>query len=155
MDALVKHGIGASTRAMLPPECALTMPVQSFATACGTKRRVNTSSRAIFLRRFLVFGGTGALSIVAAYEMYQVLQVGGLTALESLILALFVILFAWIALSFVTSLIGFCVRDSGPAISICPDQPLPSLSSRTALLLPIYNEEPARVIPRSCDLDIA
>ena len=39
--------------------------------------------------------------------MYLVLAVGGLTALEAVILVLFVVLFAWIALSFASTLGGF------------------------------------------------
>ena len=45
--------------------------------------------------------------------MYQVLAVGGLTTLETVILVLFVILFAWIALSFASLLGGLVARATG------------------------------------------
>ena len=53
------------------------------------------------------------LSAIAAYEMYQVLAVGGLTTLETVILVLFVILFAWIAFSFASLLGGVIARVTG------------------------------------------
>ena len=75
--------------------------------------------------------------------MYRVLDVGGLTALEALVLVLFVMLFAWIGLSFMTVL-GGLIAPRDP-LGIRPDGPLPPLTLRTAILLPVYNEEPARV----------
>jgi membrane glycosyltransferase len=91
-----------------------------------------------------------ALTAWAAYEMYEVLAVGGLTILEALLLGAFVALFAWIALSFVSTLIGFVALLTGPdrGLGIDPAAPLPSLSSRTAMLLPTYNEDPHRVMAR-------
>ena len=82
--------------------------------------------------------------------MYQVLQVGGITILEAMVLALFVLLFAWIAFSFMSALAGFVVllfrrRD---ALGIDPATPLPSVSGRTAMLLPTYNEDPHRIMAR-------
>lgn len=82
--------------------------------------------------------------------MYQVLQVGGITALEAMVLVLFVLLFAWVAFSFMSSLAGFFVllfrkRD---ALGIDPDAPLLQLRSRNAMLLPTYNEDPYRVMAR-------
>ena len=80
--------------------------------------------------------------------MYLVLAVGGLTTLEAVILALFVILFAWIAFSFASTLGGLIalVTRRTDALDIDPDAPLPAIASRTALLLPTYNEDPDRVI---------
>ena len=43
------------------------------------------------------------------YEMYEVVQVGGVTRLEWMVLVLFVTLFAWIAFSFSSALAGFAV----------------------------------------------
>jgi membrane glycosyltransferase len=53
-----------------------------------------------------------------------------------------VVLFAWIALAFTSALAGLVAmlgqRRSEP-------EPLPVLATRTALLMPCYNEHPARV----------
>jgi membrane glycosyltransferase len=55
-------------------------------------------------RRGIVLSGTAILTAAGCYEMYRVLQVGGVTVLEWIILALFVLLFAWIAFSFMSGL---------------------------------------------------
>jgi membrane glycosyltransferase len=82
--------------------------------------------------------------------MYLVLSVGGLTTLEIVILALFVILFAWIAFSFASTLGGLwaMMTRRTDALGIDPAAPLPEISSRTALLAPTYNEDPDRVFAR-------
>ena len=82
--------------------------------------------------------------------MYQVLQVGGVTILEWMILVLFVLLFAWIAFSFTSAIAGFLVllfrrKDE---LGIDASAALPAIESRTAMLLPTYNEDPYRVFAR-------
>ncbi len=84
------------------------------------------------------------------YEMYEVLEVGGVTMLEWTVLFLFVPLFAWIAFSFMSALAGCAVllfRTRDP-MGIDPDAPLPSIGSRNAMLLPTYNEDPYRIMAR-------
>ncbi len=100
------------------------------------------------LRRLTVIGGAVALTIVGAHEMYLVFAVNGVTVLAIFMLALFLALFAWIALSFTSGLAGFCslLRGGGCRLGTATDAPLPQLSSRTALLMPTYNEEPARIM---------
>lgn len=152
MDA-VRQNVPAHVQgpfAPLPPECPLPMPEQSLWDQREQPPRPATAPPGVPLRRFLVFAATIAMTMAAAYEMYQVLQVGGLTLLEAVILVLFVTLFAWIALSFVSTLVGFAVSLFGAnrTLSIDPSAPLPALTSRTALLLPTYNEEPHRVMAR-------
>ena len=74
--------------------------------------------------------------------------VNGLTALAIFMLALFLALFAWIALSFTSGLAGFCsmLAGGGCRLGTGPDAPLPQLAARTALLMPTYNEQPARIM---------
>ena len=100
------------------------------------------------LRRFVVIGGAVALTIAGAHEMYLVFAVNGITALAIFMLALFLALFAWIALSFTSGLAGFCslLAGGGRRLGTGPDTPLPQLAARTALLMPTYNEQPARVM---------
>jgi membrane glycosyltransferase len=67
-----------------------------------------------------------------------------------MVLALFVLLFAWVAFSFMSALAGFAVllfrkRD---ALGIDPATPLPAVASRNAMLLPTYNEDPHRIMAR-------
>src|SRR5260370_38723375 len=82
--------------------------------------------------------------------MYEVLQVSGVTILEWMVLFLFVLLFAWIAFSFMSALAGFAVllfRTKDP-LGIDPAAPLPSIGSKNAMLLPTYNENPYRIMAR-------
>jgi membrane glycosyltransferase len=104
----------------------------------------------MWARRGFVLTGTAILTAAGCYEMYRVLQVGGVTALESIILALFVLLFAWIAFSFMSALAGFFVllTRKKDELGIDPRAPLPVIHSRTAMLLPTYNEDPHRVLAR-------
>ncbi|WP_428033000.1 glucans biosynthesis glucosyltransferase MdoH [Ancylobacter sp.] len=103
---------------------------------------------ALVLRRGFALGGAALLTAIAAHQMYLVLDVGGVTLLEYVVLALFVILFAWIGFAFTNALSGLpsLLRPPRGHLGIDPDGPLPALSARTAILLPVYNEPPARVL---------
>jgi membrane glycosyltransferase len=94
-------------------------------------------------RRLLVFGTAILMTAFAAREMHKVLGVNGVTPLEIAILIVFVTLFAWIALALASSLAGFASLLAGGGHR--PDAhtgPIP----RTALLMPAYNEQPARIM---------
>ena len=130
----------------LPPEAPLDMPVQDLRHGRLAGTRLPSTPPRMALRRALVFGGTALLSLVAAYQMWWLLRSHGLSVLEGLLLALFVPLFAWIALSFVSAVPGFArVLSHRPLrLGLSNDGPLPELASRTALLVPVYNEDPQR-----------
>lgn len=144
------QGATRHARAYLPPECPLAMPAQCLWSRPARVPAPRTGPRSIFLRRAFILGTTLAMTALAAREMYQVLKISGLTVPEGAVLALFVSLFAWIALAFVNTLVGFCLvlvrRRDGLAIN--PAAPLPELKSRNAVLLPTYNEEPHRIMAR-------
>jgi membrane glycosyltransferase len=154
MDALIRQSSQIyaldTPRHPLPPEAPLAMPVQSFAEA---PRRVSDRSPAAApseWRRLAIMLATAALTCTGGYEMYQVLQVGGVTVFEGIVLALFAALFAWVALSFVSALAGFVALLSGwhDDLGVAADGPLPPISNRIAMLLPIYNEQPQAVFAR-------
>ena len=82
--------------------------------------------------------------------MYEVLQVGGVTTLEAIVLILFVLLFAWVTFSFMSAVAGFVMlltRRRDP-LDIEPAAQLPTIASKNALLLPTYNEDPYKVVAR-------
>ncbi len=138
----------------LPPEAPLPMPVQSLSHAPqaggapGAARRPDTGPSGLALRRLFVIGGAVLLTAGGGYEMYFVLNGNGPNALGLVVLALFVVLFAWIALAFTSALGGFAclLARGGLGLGIDRDGPLPELATRTALLLPTYNESPSRVM---------
>jgi membrane glycosyltransferase len=134
--------------ALLPAESPLPMPEQTLRQGALKVRRHRTSPRLIGLRRLYIFGGTLGMTAVATRMMWRVLSANGISVLEACLLVLFVGLFAWIALSFASALAGFltAVFDRGYRLGIDPDKPLPAVHSRTALLMPTYNEDPRRLL---------
>jgi membrane glycosyltransferase len=154
MDTLTQNGgtelPGSGPRELfLPAESPLPMATQQLRSfERGEAHGKVAPSTA--LRRACIFAGTAAMTAAGCYEMYEVLQVGGVTVLEWMVLGLFVLLFAWIALSFTSSLAGFLVllfRARDP-LGIDPAAPLPTIRSRNAMLLPTYNEDPYRIMAR-------
>jgi membrane glycosyltransferase len=154
MDTLTQNPdleSGGSVRTQfLPPESPMVMSKQQFQ---GFQRREDNQEApldSVALRRACIFTGTAAMTAAGCYEMYEVLQVGGVTILEWMVLFLFVLLFAWIAFSFMSALAGFAVllfRTKDP-LGIDPAAPLPSIGSKNAMLLPTYNEDPYRIMAR-------
>ncbi len=130
----------------MPAESPVPMPEQSADSFDVATRRsfvdpVRSTSR--LWPRLFVLGGAFLLLAAAGYEMYGVLEVGGLTIVEIVVLVFFSINFAWIALAFLGAIGGFAVlfrrRSRGEAFSTAPIQ------GRTAMLMPTYNENPERV----------
>ncbi|HBS62614.1 MAG TPA: glucans biosynthesis glucosyltransferase MdoH [Stenotrophomonas sp.] len=143
LNAVVDAG-----RAVLPVETPMAMPEQSFREGRLQVPRQRTAPRLMALRRFYILGGTAAMTIAATTMMWKVLAVNGVSVLEACLLCLFVALFAWIALSFAGAVAGFltAVFDRGYKLGIDPDEPLPQVHTRTALLMPTYNEDPRRLL---------
>lgn len=132
----------------LPEETPTPMPVQDLKRWERSARLWPDTHRSqARLRRGLVFTATLALTGMASYEMYQVLNASRMTALQIALLVVFTLNFVWIALPFVNGLIGFLVLWGGRAVSCIaiPSVQTAALTTRTALLMPIYNEAPGRV----------
>jgi membrane glycosyltransferase len=153
MDTLTR-GPEVSTRnpqdEFLPVESPMAMPTQALRDFPKRNRIEGAGRTLVSLRRAYILVGTAALTLAGCYEMYNVLKVGGVTVLESMVLVLFVLLFAWIAFSFMSTLAGFFVllfRMRDP-LGIDPRAPLPLIRSRNAMLLPTYNEDPYRIVAR-------
>lgn len=92
------------------------------------------------------------LATIAALGLavWRLLQLNGLSPLETAILALFVVLSAPIAVSFWTALMGFFLRMAGgDSLEITRELetgPNEDELPLTAIVLPVYNEDPARVM---------
>ncbi len=135
MDSLT----GERAMPALPAPAPLAMPRQKLWSHAGGRRL--RSGAGTIVTRLLVIAGAVALTGLAAFEMFEVLNVGGLTTLELLVLWLFVALFAWIALAFTSALAGFLAIIFSRADAGEPSLPL---RGRTAVVMPVYNESPAR-----------
>ncbi|GAC1700460.1 MAG: hypothetical protein PVS2B3_12900 [Steroidobacteraceae bacterium] len=99
------------------------------------------------LRRTLFFGLTLALALFATALLVDVLHVNGLSAIELAGLLLFFGLFAWIAGALWTAIAGFVIRLVGrdPAGLDPAEVSGRPLRARTAIVMPVYNEDTLRV----------
>lgn len=89
-------------------------------------------------------------TLIALGLLVSVFHTDGLSPIELLLLLLYAILFSWICISFWSALMGFFILLFGrdrwaisrqPGTSPDPTAPPP----RTAILMPIYNEDSQRV----------
>ena len=137
--------LGSSLGSSMPGYAPLAMPAQSFRRFSRRERRAWVSprlARTPILARLVVFGGALALTAYGAYQMYKVVGIGPITPLEWAMLVLFIVTFSWVALSFTAGVVGFVWLLAHSRYR----EPLPaSLSERTAVVMPIYNEMPSRV----------
>jgi membrane glycosyltransferase len=100
-------------------------------------------------RRLLLIALTLAQTYFATYFMSAVLPYHGAQKLEMALLAIYAILFAWVGSGFWTALMGFWVLLRGKdkyAISARASENTPiAADSRTAIIIPVCNEDVARV----------
>ncbi|MEA2625209.1 MAG: rane glycosyltransferase, partial [Candidatus Binatota bacterium] len=102
--------------------------------------------------RRALFGTLVVLTtVLAGLAMADILRTNGMSNLEAAMLALFVILFVNVALSFWTSIFGFWVRMRGGdhlalTRTLAGDHDPSPLPARTAIVMPVYNEDPGRVM---------
>lgn len=101
-------------------------------------------------RRLVLLVGVTAQTAVATWYMKGVLPYQGGNLLEILILILFALLFGWVSSGFWTAMMGFLQLMIGRdrySISArgLSDAPLPEKGARCALVMPICNEDVARV----------
>lgn len=102
-----------------------------------------------YLRRYVLLAFMFIQTAMATYFMMDVLPYKGQRPLEMVVLALFALLFCWVSAGFWTALAGFWVLITGrdkylisrhdAAKEIDP-------SARTAIVMPICNEDVSRVL---------
>jgi membrane glycosyltransferase len=129
--------------ASMPAREPLDMPEQSFSSFQRSRRHralPRPANLGVWLARLAVFGGALGLTAYGANEMHAVLAVGGVTALEWVLLVLFVTNFSWISLALTNAVIGLA------ALTLHRNRPrIVELSKRTAVVMPTHNEDPTRV----------
>jgi membrane glycosyltransferase len=133
----------ADALASMPEQSPLEMPTQSFSRFDRGRMGEAGAHHARWrtrLSRVVVFGGAIGLTAYGANEMHGVLAVGGVTTLEWVLLILFVVNFSWISLALTNAIVGLV------ALAKHQGKPPPAqLSRRTAVVMPAYNEDPARI----------
>src|SRR6201996_449186 len=98
-------------------------------------------------RRTLFFCLTFLTSLFATGVMYDILRANGFTPLEKMGVALFFLLFTWITGAFWTAFLGFIIQLRGrdKAVIHTDEAVGHQLTGRTAVVMPIYNEDTVRV----------
>ncbi len=126
----------------VPPSAPLDMPIQSLSDWEGTPADIG-NGRNVVLARLFVFGASVLLTGFGTWKMYEVISPTNVTTLQVLFAAFFALTFAWIAFSCASAILGFLVLMRGkPALPPLADT---AQIGRTALLMPVYNEDPERV----------
>ena len=131
------------TRPAMPEASPLAMPEQGLRRYDKAHRPIRRAFQGgTWLARLLIFGGALATTLYGADQMYKVVSLGGTTTLEWALLVLFIANFSWIALAFTSAIVGFVWM-----LAFAPKRPgIPAaLTTRTAVVMPIYNETPERV----------
>ncbi len=98
-------------------------------------------------RRGLFFGLTFLTSLSASALMADILRANGFTNWEKASLIVFFILFTWITGAFWTAVAGFVIQLLGRdgAVIHSSEAEGHALKGRTAVIMPIYNEDTMRV----------
>ena len=128
----------------LPPGAPLDMPEQNFAARIERVREPRR--RGYWVPRAAIFTGAAVLTAAFAHELFSILAFVVITPVQFLFLILSTIAFGWIAVGSLSAALGFLPLFAGEHPDTI-EPPLPSLplEPRTALLFPVYHEEPARI----------
>jgi membrane glycosyltransferase len=126
------------------------MPVQDLEVAPPTIGPASDRLQESDLWRLMAFGLTALAMIAAGAPCREVLETGGFSPLELISFVLFEILFGWITFSLAIALSGVAsgLGHDAELPELKPEAPLPRPSARTAILMPIHNEDPGPVFAR-------
>lgn len=132
----------------LPPDAPLRMDRAPLHRHRSPLRRrgwpAMISCAGIVLARVMVAASTVALSAYGIHEMRSVISTNETTTLQYVFLAFFAITFVWIAFSFVQAAFGFVRHLCLSAVP--PRVPAVEINTQTAVLVPLYNEDPVQVM---------
>jgi membrane glycosyltransferase len=142
--ALMGHSLRDAGLAFVPAENPLPMPAQEFARRSDVLSA--RGSQEAWVQRAALFAGASLLTAGFAYELHAVLSFVRMTPIQFLFLVLSTLAFGWIAFGSVSAALGFLPLFGGePADTIALPDPDRRPAQRTALLFPIYHEEPAQI----------
>jgi membrane glycosyltransferase len=134
----------ASDPQLLPAEQPLEMPEQDF-----SRRNVGVpvaDRSGSWIARVTLLCGTLLLTGIFGYELHEALTLERMTPLQAVFLILATISFGWIALGSLSAALGFLplfAEEKADTINV--DTVRAQLKTRTALLFPVYHEEPSRI----------
>jgi membrane glycosyltransferase len=121
----------------MPPEAPLDMPAQDLRYKPSHRSRARAGAAVIYAR-FILVATTAGVSTYGIYQMLQVVRFASMTVLQGLMIFFFAVSLGWIAFAAGSVLAGASKRRD-------PTPPNPGDdASLTALVMPIYNEDPVR-----------
>nr|WP_047170067.1 glucans biosynthesis glucosyltransferase MdoH [Sphingomonas sp. Y57] len=140
---------GPRAQGDLPVEAPLAMPVQDLSRSPDTATADPiVPVGPLFQRRLFLIVGSFLFGLLAAQEMFTPLQSDGIDWIDLGFALLFFGLFAWIAFGFLNAVAGlFVLLGRGPAPEVSRSR-LVLPQGRTAVLMPIYNEDVGAVFRR-------
>ena len=158
-EATLAPPLTHTTLPWMPPESPLAMPRQSLdhnldRPDIAVAPRPATSPGGVRGRRLAVFGGALALTGLVSIGPYVLYGRRGFDGLEAVGFGVFVVLAGAIACWFCTAVAGLCVLRAGREqddLAFAPHPPLPTM--RTAILMPLYNEDARAAFGRLAALD--
>ena len=120
----------------MPLESPLDMPPQDLRYKPSRRTRAKSTAAALYAR-FILIATTIGISTYGIYQMLQVVRFASMTLLQGLMIFFFAISLGWIAFAAGSVLAGASKRRD-------PPPPAATQGSLTALVMPIYNEDPVR-----------
>ena len=120
----------------MPPQAPLDMPPQDLRYQ-PSRRASHAAGAAVLYARFILVAVTVGVTTYGVYQMLQVVRFASMTVLQGMMIFFFAVSLGWIAFAAGSVLAGASKRRDPK-----PDADAPP--SLTALVMPIYNEDPLR-----------
>jgi membrane glycosyltransferase len=122
----------------MPPEAPVSMPPQDLQHKSWRTERHLISPEVLYARFILIMVTVG-VTTYGVYQMLQVVRFASATLLQGTMIFFFAVSLGWIAFSAGSVLAGASKRRDPAAF-----EPAAAGASLTALVMPIYNEDPTR-----------
>ena len=123
----------------MPPEHLLTMPPQDLSYKPSRRERYRAGAAVLYARLILVTVTIG-VTVYGVYQMLQVVRFASMTLLQGMMIFFFAVSLGWIAFAAGSVLAGASKRRDPSVAGASSDAPI----ALTALVMPIYNEDPQR-----------
>src|SRR6202163_4089791 len=120
----------------MPPEARLSMPPQDLRYKPSQRTREPSTAAVLYARLILVTVTVG-VTTYGVYQMLQVVRFASMTLLQGMMIFFFAVSLGWIAFAAGSVLAGASKRRH-------PKAAPGGRTSLTALVMPIYNEDPLR-----------
>jgi len=129
----------------MPHRARLAMPEQRLDATTPVRAGPLVANRGLAVGRALLILGACAFGLLNGAALTEVLgRDGALNGWELAVIVLSSLLGAWLAFGFISATAGFLVAFASGRPRPCA--PIKGSRSRTAILLPVYNEDPGLVL---------